>query len=519
MPADVPVPRRRWKRWLAPVLSTFALLLVGLAIPLLWIANQGKSGWARTEAELRARGEKLTLAELAPKLPPPGENFYADPMWEELSDMVLVVDSAGNETRQPRIPQGKRILDGLSAPASAKALEMAKLLFPASERPVTSPPDPSNEISRKASALLQKTSDPAERQKLARLILLALESSKELQSRITRLLAEKPAAVFPNDYSLPAGPALPQLSYQLKLAKIFKDSADAHLLLGERNAARENALTTLRLARTLQSDPTLIGLLVRISITGMGCKTIETGILQHSWKSGDLAEFSRELRKIDLVKGLADAMRGERGFFNQFIGKIRSGRGSGITWSSLLGMTTGMSAPSRTQDFIFSALYPLTADGDQDYYNRHLQTVIDALESPGGVSPTAIPPDQAKEDVWFKAMHMMSSLGIPSLVSAIRRTLYTQERIQQTILACALEEYRLAHGAYPASLGVLGAYFLPPGSTLAAQTIQYRLESGDTFTLWSPGWNGVNDGGTASPNRSDYQSSDWVWGRDPGQKP
>ncbi len=66
------------------VLSAVTLVVLAYS----WLSYAGRRDWARAKQELIARGEKLSLAELAPKPIPDSENFFADPLWAELADTV-----------------------------------------------------------------------------------------------------------------------------------------------------------------------------------------------------------------------------------------------------------------------------------------------------------------------------------------------------------------------------------------------------------------------------------------------
>jgi hypothetical protein len=83
---------------------------------------------------------------------------------------------------------------------------------------------------------------------------------------------------------------------------------------------------------------------------------------------------------------------------------------------------------------------------------------------------------------------------------------FAQCSLNQAILACALERYRLAHGDYPASLPQLVPRFLnqvlpdvPHG-----RPMYYQREGSDRFTLRGLGANGISD-------QDNPRSDDWLW--------
>ncbi len=75
-------------------------------------------------------------------------------------------------------------------------------------------------------------------------------------------------------------------------------------------------------------------------------------------------------------------------------------------------------------------------------------------------------------------------------------------------LACRLEEYRITHAQYPDKLEDLPD--LPAHlnqEVLSVQPLQYHRK-GDSYQLYSLGWNQKDDGGVYS---TDPKEGDWPW--------
>jgi hypothetical protein len=93
--------------------------------------------------------------------------------------------------------------------------------------------------------------------------------------------------------------------------------------------------------------------------------------------------------------------------------------------------------------------------------------------------------------------------------------------LDQMRIACALERYRLAHGAYPATLDELAPAYIAevPHDIINGEPYRYRLRPDGTFLLYLVGWNEKDEGGlivTTAPNPNDPDDSkdkhgDWVW--------
>ena len=100
---------KRFFKWAAIGLGSLILILILLVgVFLGWLTWSGERDWKRAEAELRAKDEKLTFAELVPPMPPDSENFFADPLWAGYSDLVRTnsrgCDGVERQTMTLKVP-------------------------------------------------------------------------------------------------------------------------------------------------------------------------------------------------------------------------------------------------------------------------------------------------------------------------------------------------------------------------------------------------------------------------------
>jgi hypothetical protein len=84
-----------------------------------------------------------------------------------------------------------------------------------------------------------------------------------------------------------------------------------------------------------------------------------------------------------------------------------------------------------------------------------------------------------------------------------------------TIAAIALKRYQLRTGKYPTDLSALVPEFLPekPHDWMNGEPLRYRLNADGTFTLYSVGENGMDDGGDPNPTQGKRLITIWD-GRD-----
>ena len=81
------------------------------------------------------------------------------------------------------------------------------------------------------------------------------------------------------------------------------------------------------------------------------------------------------------------------------------------------------------------------------------------------------------------------------------------------IAAIALARYRLRHGSYPVRCEAVVPEFLAawPRDPMDGQPVRYRRYDDDTFTLYTVGENGQDDGGDPTPTPG---SDSWQRGKD-----
>lgn len=124
----------------------------------------------------------------------------------------------------------------------------------------------------------------------------------------------------------------------------------------------------------------------------------------------------------------------------------------------------------------------------------------------------------------FPPYRSLAKLLLPGLVSAPTKFGFGQTRVNEAIVACALERYRLAQGSFPESLQSLSPRFLQkmPHDIVTGAPLKYRRTSDGRFILYSVGWNEKDDGGQVvqptekrgEPDRKpgwELTEGDWVW--------
>lgn len=126
------------------------------------------------------------------------------------------------------------------------------------------------------------------------------------------------------------------------------------------------------------------------------------------------------------------------------------------------------------------------------------------------------------EHRWSHPSYIIPLLLVPAYSIFINKSIFTQALVNQSIIACALERWRIEKGSYPDSLD---AVRLADGKPLPLDPIHekpmgYRKTADGRYALWSVGFDGKDDGGKRTlnekkPENTQFQKADyvgdWVW--------
>jgi len=320
-----------------------------------------------------------------------------------------------------------------------------------------------------------------------------------------------------------AGLLLPHLAIIKKCGRILSVRASAELLLGQPEPALADTALTMDLADTMHGEPFLISHLVRCAMIQLAMQPVWEGLADRKWTEPQLQALQQRLEKFDLLADSATAMRGERACGNSVITYVRRHPakleqfGSGEDEASAYGVGD-LAAVLMPRGWLYL---------EQVNYNRLFTEVLQP-----GIDYTArrLSPKlmQQHEEMlvesigtgWSRLIHhrLMAAMLLPALTKAQMKFAVTQTVLDEAILACALERYRLANGRYPQALGELAPRFVAklPHDLITGEPLKYRQTDNGHFVLYSVGWNETDDGGkiALTPGKSprlDTTQGDWVW--------
>jgi hypothetical protein len=231
-----------------------------------------------------------------------------------------------------------------------------------------------------------------------------------------------------------------------------------------------------------------------------------------------LRELQTQLGKFNLAKEAARAIDSERaGFGGKMFDYMRKNQHS-------INEVLDQSPP-------LGNLFAFVPSGwlylEQTSYQRAFdQRVVPDFDSETGrVYPERIDKDFAGQDSNDKGImghlwrhDLFVRILLPALGKYYLKVATGETGMNETMIACGLERYRLANGKLPATLDELVPRFLDhvPLDVCNGQPLIYHPAGDRDFVLYSVGWNGKDDGGitvmkTGKTGGPEPSQGDWVW--------
>lgn len=531
-------PRRRWWQTflVVPFYCLVFLVLTPLAL-LLAIDNAvGTLQWRRARAELMARGEPLTFAQLVPARPPDDRNFAMTPLLRPLFDYSLVVTNGRTEFVW-RDPAGRRRPEAIGLPSQVypegysprKSTNDGRLHLDSYARGIRAQPlrkvefDLPSELATRYGVVRTNPAGLSEKEAAA---LVIADPAREVLDYLRRFDAEmqeigeasrRPESQFPVKWSEGYWILLPHVTQAKRFTTLFRVRAAARLASGDPAGAFADTVVLLHLAEKGAPDPILIGLLVRLAQTAIATSAVWEGLAARQWNEAQLAELQAMLLAIDIQKAGIEAFQGERAFGNwMYDGWLESPQD----------LRDGWLPPDSGEAFALGPAGPvfprfLAPRGlirrNQIAGNRMMDFLIARLRQPDWAAATTRAPadDEYARLAGVRPMTpntMLAAMLFPAIARAEGKLARQCTVTRLGAIACALERHRLQTGRFPEALDELGPRFPGgvPSDPMSGQPFRYRRLDNGWFQLWSVGANGRDDGGVMKDRENDA-AGDWVW--------
>ena len=466
-----------------------AVVLLAIA-SIVWFASHRGAGVAeKYKAELRAKGEKLSFAELGfPRQPENGEGLV------RLTNVVDQIQPGG-------------FFPGLLSPMHFVGPGRAQVCWQAFEAaPINNGGSTTSEMSW---------------DEVNKYLAGAAGQLAEIRSAV-----EQPMKWYfydPANYA--KNHAYPFVPMRTAAQWLSADAIGA-LHAGERDRALRDIHALVQLTEFGKEYPTLVAQMIRVAISGLGLSVTWEALQNTDWTEPELAAMQSDWERVDLLKGLETGFLGARAFGEARFADIRE-NGAQPAIENLFALRNSPSTTEKLQSSFAAFAWRMNAEEDELLAFRSYQTAMESIR------------DLQNEKSWRevkvreqsfadefdrplgkstglrKYQFLFSATFIPNLVKASLTVVKNETQRRLTITAIALKRFELEHHRLPASLPELAPEFLAavPIDPMSGQPLRYRLNADGSFVLYSVGEDGRDDGGDPNPPQPVSQPDLWS-GRD-----
>jgi len=497
-----------------------ALALVPLAF---WISWRASRHWQDVQAMQKAAGETLDFRALASDPIPDEENFCAIPLLKDLSLSVDGDSSKGipaeNRARlaalklEPKTKPGHRPEFSSSLLGRSTDLKAWAEALRDTGKPSGAPE--SSDAAREVLTTLSKY-DAIVRDLAAGLVRPRAQWTPSIRTR------ELPRAVV--SLGLPHYRSVVNANGMLCLRCIASARA------GEIGKACEAAQIMARFSEASLDQPLFIAHLVAANC-GDALATATWELCDaHAGSAEDLAKLEAALARLNFRRSALNAFRGELATSVDFMQAVKETGckpailatpggdaaqiGELIKALHMRGLPAGVfdaSSAFLAEREVGFLIKPLRDEG----WLRAIQSAEEFHDyiKESGIRIFMNPPG-----------YIMATITASSAGTILRRSARVQVVVNQAVIACALERFRIEKGSYPESLDEVR---LTSGEALPLDEINgkpmgYRKTENGRYVLWSVGFDGKDDGGKRALDGADALTNlkqledlsykgDWVW--------
>ncbi|MCK4400987.1 hypothetical protein KAW08_01630 [bacterium] len=455
-------------RILKKILKWTGIVIGGLLILSIIVHTVLNIVWGRELraklAELKAKGEPITIAEIRPAPVPDNENAAV------LYNKVFMLMTSG-EGGKPYIPNEDK-----------------------------------GKINRMICAIedVKSFSDISKWTEKQRREISKLVNSSDMQYIYALLeqASKRPECNFNLKYENGASVLLPHLSRIRTLARLLCAKALIEAHSGNPDKASETILVGLRISNHLKNETTLISQLVRIACDMIMINCIEPLSDKYSISQEKMKYIVLELEKHSGTEPFKKCMDAERVIFGGIeFNKLLNRKYSTKDWKALFS-SGGETFPKL---FYLIPTFPFRPILKKDFvcYLTFLSEMKELYDIPYSESVIAGKNPELKLKTGIPSYCIFTKMLLPALTRIRELMSIYEAQIQVCRIGLGLKIYKAKYGTYPESLAKLVPDILEeiPSDPFTEKNLVYR-KSKDGFVLYSLGPNMKDDGGTARPKRA-----------------
>lgn len=493
----------------------FVVLLTLVLLGVAWINWTGEREWKRVRARLVELGEPLALKELLPPMPPPERNLAMIPLLSPLLD-YRTLPNGRNQWNQEEA-RGRVLTEVLATSSKEQNIKAPRV---AKWR--------SGETTDLVAwqdyfAASKEFPHPAQPGTPGKDILLALDRDASSLAQLREGL-QRPECRFPVhfDDENSMGILLPHLAVLRRFTTYLHLRALANLAQKDPQEAWNQLEIAFRLMQGAENEPILISYLVRNAMLQTVVQAIWEGAAYRQWDAPTLDRLQKTMESVDIIAHQIRALQGERssmnGMYERWVKHPRA----------LQQDSSSVGDPGMEGNPLGGPLSFILPRGflrkNQALHNLYVSEMVQQLKTvrkaDGGYQPLPIEELSQSLRGYLEPKsinNLLVRLLAPALENTTSKGLDAQATRDITVVALALERYRLSQGEYPASLQALAPEWIQrvPDDVFTGKPLLYRRESSGVFVLYSTGPNGADDNGQWAPvskaDRNRGSSDDIVW--------
>lgn len=480
------------------ILKWGLIVVMGLSLLLGAIVSfenwRGKWAWEKKVAEMRARGEPMTLEELRGPLPPEKDNFatFFKP---------FLKTSDGQYSDQEKAEEIKALSSQINNSPSPSLFTMNK----------------GQKIDLKAWADYYRNGDETlQGKKLA-----DADVVLEYQKKFLPVLEEfRQATARPTYCSLidPSKTIIEQdVMYMMPMRSVMlvlSLHAAALIEKGDNKQAYEDTLAGFRAVNHCQNDLFLISHLINQAIFKNAVQPYWEGLDKHFWTEPQLLEFQKTLEEINFIKANHRALKGERILIASSIAEYKGADFKRLYQSGNENDSWSISIQNIVISLIPKAFFYQNGISQLEMYEQvyRMDDIKDEQFTFSELNLLQGSKDEDKMTMTKNPYRMLATPSILAISGTFKKTADSQILRDEVLVSVYLERYYLKHKEYPENLEQLVPEYVAevPVDRYDGEPLRYQRLGKASYRLYSVGPNLKDDGGVRGQDK-DQKDGDLVW--------
>lgn len=288
----------------------------------------------------------------------------------------------------------------------------------------------------------------------------------------------------------------------------------------------------VNIPRLFAEDRLLISELVRIAVLAVARAVTWEALQADGWTDVELVQLQRAWEKAEFVGAMTRVLEGERAFGIASLDELRRSYKATLdllSWQDLTPFFSGTDTVPRRRWWRGKLLRPVYCwvwrfawlDQNELRYLQQMQQLLEATRTAQvEKTPTAIrtavaqAQDQLRKKSFMDQVRYADPEPVATITIALERVLQAETERSLVLCAIALKRYAVRYGHLPETLDALVPEFLTaiPTDYMNNTKIKYRLNPDGSYTLYSVGVDGVDNGGdtTRTPG---VKAGGTIWAR------